>query len=373
MLKNKKRKIKKIVITGGHAGSTAYATIEQLRQSHKYLWDIYFIGSKSAIEGKKVETLENSIFPKIGVKNYPITSGRLQRKFTFWTIPALVKIPIGFINAFTLLVRIRPDVTLSFGGFTAFPTVVSSYFLKIPVIIHEQTSCVGRANKYSAFFAKKIALSRVESLAYFRSNKCVVTGNPISKDISSLLPKNKISDTPVIFITGGSRGSSILNRTVIASMTQILDRYKIVHQTGSLEYKLVENERKKLPARYRRNYHIYPVIDPRRWPKYISTSDLVVSRAGANIVSELIAIKKLAILIPIPFSYEDEQMKNARYAKGLGLAEIIEQKMLNSDSLTKTIDKIIASWGERVKNIKNPPIDDKDASKKLVNLIESIL
>jgi UDP-N-acetylglucosamine--N-acetylmuramyl-(pentapeptide) pyrophosphoryl-undecaprenol N-acetylglucosamine transferase len=373
MSKNKKREIKRIVITGGHAGSTAYATIEQLRQSYNYAWAIYFIGSKSAIEGRKVQTLENTIFPKIGVKNYPITTGRIQRKFTIWTIPSLLKIPIGFINAYIILARIKPDITLSFGGFAAFPVVVSSYLLKIPVVVHEQTTCVGRANKYSAFFAKKIALSRKESLSYFPSAKCVVTGNPISKEISSLSPKKDIGVPPVVFVTGGSRGSSILNRTVAESLREILGKYNLIHQTGFLDYGWVSKERDKLPMKQKNNYKIYSVIEPWKWPNYISSSDLVISRAGANIVSELIAVKKLAILIPIPFSYENEQMKNAQYAKSLGVAEIIEQESLTSEGLTRLIDKIMANWEKKVKNIKNPQIDDKDASKKLVNLIESLL
>jgi UDP-N-acetylglucosamine--N-acetylmuramyl-(pentapeptide) pyrophosphoryl-undecaprenol N-acetylglucosamine transferase len=373
MSKNKKRKIKRLVITGGHAGSTAYATIEQLRRANKYAWDIYFIGSKSAIEGRKVETLEKRVFPKIGVKYYPITSGRIQRKFTIWTIPSLIKIPIGFINALILLSRIKPDVTLSFGGFAAFPVVVSSYLLKIPVVIHEQTACVGRANKYSAFFAKKIALSRKESLAYFPGNKCIVTGNPISEEISSLSPKKNIGVPPVVFVTGGSRGSSILNKTVVASLREILGKYMLVHQTGTLEYAWVSKERSKLATKLKDNYKVYSVIEPWKWPNYISNADLVISRAGANVVSELVAIQKLAILIPIPFSYENEQMKNAEYAKRLGIAEIIEQENLTSEGLTKAVDMIFVNWEKRVKSIKNPQIDDKDASKKLVDLIESLL
>jgi UDP-N-acetylglucosamine--N-acetylmuramyl-(pentapeptide) pyrophosphoryl-undecaprenol N-acetylglucosamine transferase len=367
--KSKPIKTKKIVITGGHAGSTSYATIEELRKNHQLNWDIYFIGSKNAMEGRSVKTLESEVFPKIGVKYYPITTGRLQRNFTLFTLPSLIKIPIGFLNAFFLIAKIKPDITLSFGGFAAFPVVVLSYILGIPVIIHEQTVEVGRTNKYSKFFAKKIAVSRPESLKYFPKEKIVVTGNPISKEIENVLPKKKIGNPVTIFITGGSRGSTTLNYIVIQNLDYLLGNFKVIHQTGTLDFERIKNIRNSLPDKLKRNYEIFGVIQPWDWYKFIEKADLIISRSGANIVSEIVATKRPSILIPIPFSYKNEQLNNARYAKNLGIAEIIEQKNLNSGNLMGTINKIANNWKSMINDMKDPMINDRYASEKLVNLI----
>src|SRR6185369_7004805 len=109
-----------ILLTGGHAGATAYAVTEEII-SKKLNWKLYFIGSTTAIEGKKIATYEEKVLPTLGVKYISITAGRVQRKFTFWTIPSLIKIPVGFIGAFYQLIKINPDIVLSFGGFVGFP------------------------------------------------------------------------------------------------------------------------------------------------------------------------------------------------------------------------------------------------------------
>jgi len=158
------------VLTGGHAATTALSTIEEILRS----WEgakVYWIGSKRAFEGKRELSIEAKIFPKKGIKFEPIIMGRLQRKFTLWTIPSLIKLPFGFVHGLFLMLKIRPKVVLSFGGFASFPIVFWSFFLGVPVILHEQTSAAGRANKFSSLFSKKIALARSSSKKYFRSEK----------------------------------------------------------------------------------------------------------------------------------------------------------------------------------------------------------
>lgn len=146
----------RIVLTGGHAGTTAIAVIEELIRRREINWDIYWIGAKKAFEGKSISTLESLHLPKLGVKHYTIISGRLQRKFTPWTIPSLIKIPISFFHAWKVLKQINPRVIISFGGYSAFPVVVAGALKRIPTVIHEQTAAVGRANKLSALFANNL-------------------------------------------------------------------------------------------------------------------------------------------------------------------------------------------------------------------------
>ena len=187
MEKKQVHKLNKIVMTGGHAASTAFVVIQEIRKQKKP-WEIYWIGFKSSFEGENISTLPSVYFPKYGIKTYDLISGRVQTKVSLHTLSAFLKIPVGFVHAALLLAKVRPNLILSFGGFSAFPVVVVGYFLGIPVIIHEQTSVVGRANKFSAPFAKKIALAREESRKYFPQRKTLLIGNPIVNSILKINP-----------------------------------------------------------------------------------------------------------------------------------------------------------------------------------------
>ena len=180
----------KVVMTGGHAATTAIAVVEEIK-AKRLDWGLTWIGVKKAIEGKTVQTLESEALPKLGVKFITIITGRAQRRFTIHTIPSLLKIPAGFVQSFYHLVKIKPNVVVSFGGFASIPVVVDAKILGIPIIIHEQTSVIGRANGFSSQIADKIALARSESLKYFPKEKSVVIGNPVMKEITKIKPKLK--------------------------------------------------------------------------------------------------------------------------------------------------------------------------------------
>ena len=166
---SKDQKNKKIVLTGGHAATTAIAVIEELlrRKESGVFNEIYWIGAKYALEGRKIRTLESTTIPKLGVRSFNIISGRIQKRFSVWTIPSLFKIPIGFFHALYILAKIKPNLILSFGGYSAFPVVVVGKMMNIPIVIHEQTMVYGLANKISSSLATKVTLARKESLEFF--------------------------------------------------------------------------------------------------------------------------------------------------------------------------------------------------------------
>jgi UDP-N-acetylglucosamine--N-acetylmuramyl-(pentapeptide) pyrophosphoryl-undecaprenol N-acetylglucosamine transferase len=251
---HKAKKIK-LVLTGGHAATTALSVIEEIiRRGSLNNWEIYWIGAASAIEGKKIPTLESNIFPKIGVITYPIVAGKLQRKFTLWTIPTALKIPVGFFHALILLLRIKPDIILSFGGFAALPVVIVGSFLKIPVSIHEQTVGLGLANKLSSPFARKVLLARNGIQGGLSGKKTEVVGNPIMTQIAEIEPKDTLGDPPYIFITGGSRGSQTINRLVEKIIPKLILRFNLIHHTGYLDYEKFLKVRMRLPAGFRKRY-----------------------------------------------------------------------------------------------------------------------
>lgn len=361
-----------IVLTGGHAGTTALAVIREIKKKD-LPWKIYWIGPRRAMEGRDVATLESNVFPEYKVIFKPIFSGRIQRKFTRYTIPSIFKIPMGFIHALILLTQIRPKVILSFGGYAAFPVVVVGWLLRIPIVIHEQTAAVGRANKYSSFFATKIALAREESLKYFPNKKCVVTGNPILPEILKVSPKETLSDPPVIFVTGGSRGSLTINGLVGGILERLLKDYQVIQQTGSVDYEKYAERKKELKQELGNRYEVFANVVPQKMTDLLEEADIVVARAGANTVSELIAAKKMAILVPIPFSYMDEQTKNAFFAQRLGVARVLPQSEATPERLLSEIKYLLDSWEKVRKSVAKPESPDKDAASKVVELMLRVL
>ncbi len=366
--------MKRVLLTGGHAGTTAMAVVDEiLRRYGKGGVDVYWIGVKTAFEGSKISSLESDFLFKLGVKSYFIHAGRLQMRFTKWTIPAFLKIPIGFFQSLLLLLKIKPQVVLSFGGFASFPVVFWSFFLRIPVVIHEQTAAAGRANLFGAFFAKKIAVSRKESMRFFSSKKAVLVGNPVMTQIWDVPFKENKSDPPVIYITGGSRGSVVINDAVLGAIAPLLDKYYVIHQTGKLDFERVEKERDLLNDFYKGRYEVYPVIDPMQIDGVYRRADIVVARAGANTVSEIMAVKRPSVLIPIPFSYLDEQTENAKVAVDFGVAVILSQDHLTWQSLKKRIDYVDKNWSAFVKKVKDKESPDKNAASLLVDLLEDVV
>ena len=361
-----------IVLTGGHARSTAYATVCEI-QKRKKDWKLHFVGSKTALEGTNIPTLEMKTFPKLGVKFVPIISGRVQRKFTIWTIPSLAKIPFGFVHAIYILFKLKPRIIISFGGYSAFPMVVIGSVFRIPIIIHEQTSVVGRANKHSSFFASKIAISRESSRSYFPKDKIVLTGNPVSGGIMAIKPKKVIGKPPTIFVTGGQTGSVKINSVIEEIINKLLEEFELIHQVGSFQYDKFVRLREGLPTELKRRYEVHSIINPKDWPSYVKKADIIISRAGANIISEILVSKRPSILIPLPLAYLDEQRKNADYAKQFGVAEIIEQDELTAAKLLGKVNHLKSKWNSIINKVVKKESPDVKAASALVDLIEEIM
>lgn len=367
-----KRENKRIVLTAGHAATTGLSVVEQIGKRSGN-WDVYWIGAKRSFEGSKAPTLESSALPVAGVKFESLLSGRIQRKLTFWTVPSLLKIPLGAFHALYLLIKIRPSVILSFGGYSSYPVVLMGWMLRIPVIIHEQTCAVGRANRYASFFAKKIALARHSSLKYFPAKKTVVLGNPILDSITKIKPKTMIGNPPVLYVTGGSRGSSLLNEALSGVLREVLQEFRVIHQTGYLDLDKFQEIKKRLPRQLAKRYLVYGTIDPAKIASIYNKADMLLSRAGANTVSEIIITKRPSILIPIPFTYLNEQMKNARFAKDFGIAIILEQKNLTPKILLDELKLLKQKWKVMVEKTRHKKSNDYSASEKLVDEIERIV
>lgn len=363
----------KIALTGGHAATPAIAVINELKKTFSSNLDVAWIGSEVAISGTKIKTTEYKILPEIGVKFYPIIAGKIQTKFTRYTILNLLKIPIGFAQSFYLLLKLRPKVVLSFGGFASFPVVFWAYLLGIPIVIHEQTAVYGRATKLSSFFASKIALARNSSLKYFPKDKSIVVGNPVREDILRIPFKHKPGHPMKLLIMGGSRGSHFINEISWKVIDELINKYEIIHITGELDYQKALEARNKLSTELKKRYQVLSFVNPTKMSEIYMDSDIVISRAGANSVSELIAIKRPSVLIPLPFAFMNEQLENANFAKEFGIAEVLKEKEATPETLLSVVNRQSQNWEKIIMHVKDKDSPDKLAAIKLVKIVASYL
>lgn len=362
----------KILITGTHF-TPAQAVMEELK-NHPGV-EISYIGRKYTKEGDQTPSVESQILPKMGVKFIPLTSGRLQRSFTFYTIPSLLKIPWGFLSALYLVAKEKPDVTLSFGGYVGLPVVFASWLLSVPIIIHEQTLIPGLANQLSSLFADKKAVS------FPRENSeinVILTGNPIRKEIFSASPKAGFatgravhlhlrSRLPLIFVTGGNQGSHLINQTVSDILEELTEFACVIEQTGDSKYLDFEQAlKKKQSLAHPDRFLAKKWLDAEEMAKILKTSDLVISRAGINTMLELAYLGVPALVIPIPYLTHDEQNTNAQYFAKLGLAKILPQEKLTPENLLENIKEMLKdlpNLKENAQKAKNAVIPD--AAKRL--------
>ncbi|HEX6977317.1 MAG TPA: UDP-N-acetylglucosamine--N-acetylmuramyl-(pentapeptide) pyrophosphoryl-undecaprenol N-acetylglucosamine transferase [Patescibacteria group bacterium] len=361
---------KRVVFTGGHAGTTAIAVIEEVKRQNLG-WDIYWIGPKKTFEGKAISSYHSRVFPRLGVVYKGINTGRLQRRLSIWTIPSILRIPFGFIQAFRQITAIKPSAVVSFGGYVAFPVAAAAWILGIPVIIHEQTMAAGLANKLTSFFARKIALARKASEEYYSKGKTEVTGNPIMSAILSVKPKTKIGNPPTIYITGGSSGAQAINRAVNSVLEKILLNYKVIHQTGDLDFSFFEKRKESMDKKLKDRYEVFGFMDPSEIYKVYEKADIIISRAGANTVSEIMTIGIPSILIPIPWARYDEQTKNADLAKVSGIARVLKQNVLAGQKLLDEIEGTKKEWVHMVNSMdRSIGLLDKGASLRVVDIIK---
>lgn len=339
----------KILLVGGHL-SPALAVLSALPKD----CDVYFFGRKYAFEGDNAVSLEYSSLKNSKAHFYEITTGRLRRFINFRSIFSLIKIPYGFFQSYILLLRIMPSVVLSFGGYLSIPVCFAATILGIPVVIHEQTLDAGLANRIIALFAKKICISWETSRSQFPASKTVLTGNPVRvfTKVFKEIPKGSL---PLIFITGGSSGSHTINNVVKTSLSRLLDRYRIIHQTGDskefADFEHLIKYKDTLPKNLKERYVVEKFIDPEEIGSVMKASTLTISRSGINTVTEILYFDKFCLLIPLSHGQSREQGRNAQFLQGYGLATIINEENLTQEIFIETIDKSVKSNKNRISTI----------------------
>ncbi|OGD78071.1 hypothetical protein A2368_03540 [Candidatus Collierbacteria bacterium RIFOXYB1_FULL_49_13] len=326
---------KRIVFTGGHHNSALVIALELKRQGYSIHW----LGHKFTMNRDKNLSAEYREVTSLGVPFYELKAGKFYRARS----PVeYIQIVFGFIQAFYLLLTIRPKLIVSFGGYLAVPVVISGWFLRIPSVTHEQTVVSGWANKAIAPFVKKIFLTHRSSQANFPAQKAVVTGLPIKPSLLS--PRIYAKTKPkLIFIMGGKQGSHVINQAIFPLIPKLVKRYQVIHQTGNSSITGDDDRASKikaaLPRPLRQRYIHKSYFFEHDAAKYFLTSSLIICRGGAHTIYEILFLQKKAIVIPIPWVSHDEQSQNAKLVAKLGLGYVLPEVELSPTSLLEVIEK----------------------------------
>lgn len=332
-----------IAISGGHL-TPALATIEYFQKAHPDV-RLVFVGRKYMQEKEKQLANESRIAAELGIPFHQITAAKFHRAAWWRNLGEIARLVPSLFQALQILRQERVSLFLSFGGYLAVPLAVAAKILRIPVVTHEQTKTSGLANEFIANLADKVALSYADSRKNFPKEKIVVTGNPIR---SSLLREYKRKPTwipesnkPILYVTGGSQGSQVINSTVGQILPYLTERFLVIHQCGQSENQrylhTLMAQAEILPEAQRSRYVVREWIEDKEVSWIMQHASLAVSRAGANTTQEVSLHAVPTIFIPLPFAHNNEQFKNAEALEEAGAAIILEQKNLDPDTLVETI------------------------------------
>lgn len=378
-MENKAKKVLVVAGGGGHFAA-ALSVIEVLPKSI----DVVLVGRKHVFEGDSALSLEYLTAQKRNIPFIPLITARVQRKFTRHTLLSLTKLPIGFGQALAILLKEKPDIIVSFGGYVAVPIVLVARTLNIPILLHEQTLGAGVSNKIAAGFAEKICISWQNSARFFSKEKTILTGNPIrifptiTSFAQKIIAEVEKEKKPLLYITGGSGGSHIINSVVGGCIEKLLEKFFVVHQTGDAkeyrDFEQLTRLKESLPAGLRNRYQIARFIDEADVLPLLKIATIAVSRSGINTISELLYCKTSSLFIPLPYAGRGEQKENALFFTSFGFGELLEQRDLNPTSLyAKIIDMYDnrALYKENAK--KTGDIIPRDAAEKIKKIILDVL
>ena len=322
--------MKRIVLTGGGTAGHVTPNIALLPALKREGYEVNYIGSYDGIEKKLIEELN--------IPYYGISSGKLRRYFDPKNFSDPFKVMKGYLEAVKLMKQLKPDVVFSKGGFVAVPVVLAAKRKGIPVIIHESDMTPGLANKICTPSAKKVCANFPETVKYLPDGKAILTGTPIRQELFS---GNKMMgldfcgfsrNKPVLLVVGGSTGSVIVNEAVRAILPALLEKYQVVHLCGKDK---VDENFNKTPGYVQYEYIKKELSD------LLDAADVVISRAGANAICELLALRKPHILIPLSAaSSRGDQILNAESFERQGYSYVLKEEVLNGESLLNAIETV---------------------------------
>ncbi len=369
--------MKKIVLTGGGTGGHIFPLISVVENIEMENLEIYYIAPKGDY------FLEKELLDK-GVIFRRIYAGKIRRYFDpiafLKNIVDMVKIPIGIIQSIIYLLVISTDLVFSKGGFGAFPVAVAAKVVGVPLILHESDASVGLANKIISGFATKIFTS-FEETEGMEDKETIQVGNPIRKsvtegDLERAAERFNLSrKKSIILILGGSQGSERINRMITVILPRMVQEFEIIHQCGKKNFDEMKKEVEELRnGEIKKYYHLYPFLESEEIADAYAVADLVVSRAGAGSIFEILANGRPSILIPLPEAAQNHQTKNAYQVAKSGAAIVLEEDNLTPHLFLERARSLFQPE-ERIKKMKGAAkaISKNEAGKDLANYLQEIL
>lgn len=317
----------KLMVAGGGTGGHLFpgiAVAEEFIERGEA--EVLFVGT-----GRPVEV---DILRKRALNTRAITAAGFKGKGLGGRLKSMVSLPVGLFQSMGLIRKFRPNLVLGVGGYVSGPVGLAARIMGVPSAIHEQNSIPGAANKILGRIVDQVFISFESSSDHFPAKKCVLTGNPIRKEILEASGQKKNGTGSNLVVVGGSLGAAAVNLAVVEAV-KILHRDKQavfpIHQTGSADREMVRKAYEDLGIEAR----VAPFFDD--MADVYRAADLVVCRAGALTVSEVAAMGVPAIFIPLPTAANNHQEENARWLERAGAAEVILQKDLTPDGLAAAI------------------------------------
>jgi UDP-N-acetylglucosamine--N-acetylmuramyl-(pentapeptide) pyrophosphoryl-undecaprenol N-acetylglucosamine transferase len=323
-------------------------------------WEILYVGSRDGIE--------RSMMGSRGVAYRAIATGKLRRYFDWQNFVDPFRILWGLMQSLVICLSFRPDVVFSKGGFVAVPVVVAAWLTRTPVISHESDMTPGLANKLCYPFSAIICVNFEETEKYLPAGKVMVTGSPVRRVLlegEAVRGRDflQIDDArPILLVIGGSLGAVTINRVVRESLDDLLERFVVVHVAGGGN--VVDS------LLTRAGYLQYEYIDA-EFGDVLAASTLVLSRAGANSLYELLTLRKPHILVPLPLSASrGDQIVNARVSESAGMSTVIQQEDFTSTSLMEAVAGVSANMAEIRSRLEE--FEVRDSVGLITDLIKSL-
>lgn len=352
--------MKRIILTGGGTAGHVTPNIALLPRLKELQYDIHYIGSYHGIEKELIE--------QFGIPYHGISTGKLRRYLSVRNFTDPFRVMKGLGEAKNLIKILKPDVIFSKGGFVSVPVVVAGRRRHVPTIIHESDMTPGLANKLSFPSATKICCNFPETLSLLPQGKAVLTGSPIRQELLSG-DKYKArdflnfhSDKPVIMIIGGSLGSVTVNEAVRGILPELLKSYQVIHLCGSGK---IDESLQGLEG-----YAQFEYIKEELRHLFALT-DIVISRAGANAICELLALHKPNLLIPLSSgASRGDQILNARSFERQGFSVVLEEEELSKEVLLHTINALYENRDAYITAMKSS--QQQNSIDTIIDLIESL-
>lgn len=341
---------KRIVLTGGLSGGHTFpliAVAREIRTLTEGEVDFLFLGTRGPFEEAAMQAE--------GIRAKYIWTAKWRRYFSLLNYLDVFKFPIACLQALWHLLWFMPDAIFSKGGAASVPIALAAFVYRIPILLHDSDAVAGRANRWVARFAKRIAIAYEHARRFFPPEKTMLTGNPVRQEILDGQASDFASvfgldpSQPAVLVIGGSLGARALNRLIVLALPELIERgVQVLHVVGQDHRdEILRLMGEAGLGREHPQYHPVAFLDAGQMGTAYAGASLVISRAGAGSITELAALEKPAILVPLPTAANDEQRTNAAEVAKLGGAVVLEEANVTANLLASLVSKLLQDETKR--------------------------